>query len=96
LDWVCDELTKIEEKQNMINSFQCMWIYSILLLFDKPLLPETSGALNQVLAFIVRVLESLQNPEVTQQKDPHGDIKSALLVNTVVIMEYFGQRLYNM
>jgi len=67
-----------------------------LLLFDKPLLPETSGDLNQILTYIVRVLAELEDQIVAQEKDPQGDIKSALIVNAIIIMEYFGQKLYNM
>jgi len=96
LDWICDILMDMQETGDLINSYQCMWIYSILLVFDKPLLSDYCGMMNEILTFAIKSHEELKNPDVKKIKDPKDEIVASLTIISLVIMEYFEQRLYNL
>jgi len=83
----------MEEKEKKINTFQCLWIYSVLALFDKPLLPDYCGMMNEILTFAVKNINNLKQEG---QVETNQEILASLYIICLVIMEYFGQRLYNL
>ena len=90
IDWICDEIYDYQEKQKLFNPYQCLWIFSILSIFEKPLLPDTCAWFNDILTFMIQSLEALEKQQISKD-EIHKSTRSYETVS-VVIMDYFDQR----
>lgn len=84
IDWICDEIYELQENNKTFSAYQCLWLFSILTVFEKPLLSDTCGMLNEIFTFLIKSLEILE-PNQTAICRGHEAI-------AVVIMDYFEQR----
>ena len=90
IDWICDEMYALQEKDKIFSAYQCLWIFSILSVFDKPLLSDTCGMFNEILTFLIQSLEVLEANG--KSKEENSDIVRGHEAVAVVIMDYFEQK----
>lgn len=90
IDWICDEIYDYQEQKKLFTPYQCLWVFTILTIFEKPLLPDTCALFNEILTFMIQSLETLETQQLS---------KSEMIKNTrahesvaVIIMDYFEQR----
>ncbi|MDR3547303.1 MAG: hypothetical protein P4M11_03335 [Candidatus Pacebacteria bacterium] len=65
-----------------------LWIFAMLLVVEKPLVPDVNAEINDLMGYVIEFQETLY---ATKEKNASLDAICNIII--VIIAEYFGQKL---
>jgi hypothetical protein len=81
-------IDRLEEEE--MDRAHALWLFALLVLVEKPLLPDTAASLNSLLNTCLR----LRNDLMTKGDESVTLLKAPLNILIIVTAKYFEQRPY--
>jgi hypothetical protein len=96
LDWICDQLMEMDEKNEVLNDHQTKWIYSLMSLFDKPLISDTCAMLSEILTGLIKVIHKVEEACKTETNINNTyqlhSYTGGYKMLVIIIIDYFEQK----